>query len=299
MLRAWPKKRGKPKDPDIRQQNSDYAAVQRHSTRAHSWDTTAAMSYTEGTIWNWREFIVKAAYGTLTEISLPGGVRLTDFLTMKNEIQAWLDTISMVQGTIIYRGLNEWSALAPGANGQVLTTPGSGSDPLWATPQSAPDAGYQWAPWQGPISSNLTFPCVGYRFTPIHGVHIAAAISLVNPGGTYELGCELWTEVGGALGVRLDATPRVSKTWAAGETAIFKFPVRPAIPDNQAVVLLWTATLAGVAHAASIGRYSITSYGFNMAALQATHINGPAVTGAALAADGAACHVFPIQWSMA
>lgn len=298
MLRAWPKKRGKPKDPDIRQQNSDYAAVQRHSTRAHSWDTTAAMSYTEGTIWNWREFIVKAAYGTLTEISLPGGVRLTDFLTMKNEIQAWLDTISMVQGAIIYRGFNEWSALAPGTNGQVLTTPGADSDPLWSDPQTAPDAGYQWAPYIVHGSTRSTFACLGYEFTPTQPLKIGAAYLQVGLAGTYGLRCELWTVLAGKLGVLLDATPRVQKAWATAEEAIFKFPNRPQIAANTQVALLWTNVVSGVSGPATIYRIDSPTYGFPAASVQAIDVNGPAVAGATINAVGSGSYVYPVQWSM-
>lgn len=46
-------------------------------------------------------------------------------------VQAYLDSISDVQGSVLYRGASAWSALAPGTAGYVLQTGGAGSDPSW------------------------------------------------------------------------------------------------------------------------------------------------------------------------
>jgi hypothetical protein len=47
---------------------------------------------------------------------------------------AALDLISTTRGTVLYRGVAAWSALAVGVDGQVLTTHGAGADPTWTTP---------------------------------------------------------------------------------------------------------------------------------------------------------------------
>lgn len=45
---------------------------------------------------------------------------------------AVLDVIGSTRGAVLYRGAAGWSALPPGAAGNILTTNGAGADPAWA-----------------------------------------------------------------------------------------------------------------------------------------------------------------------
>lgn len=45
-----------------------------------------------------------------------------------------LDMIDDTHGAILYRDTDDWLALAPGADGDVLTTHGAAADPTWETP---------------------------------------------------------------------------------------------------------------------------------------------------------------------
>jgi hypothetical protein len=44
-----------------------------------------------------------------------------------------LDMIGSVQGDVLYRNASNWVVLAPGTNGQVLTTAGAAANPTWTT----------------------------------------------------------------------------------------------------------------------------------------------------------------------
>ena len=48
-------------------------------------------------------------------------------------LSQFLDYYSTTQGAVLYRGQSAWQALAPGANGQVLRTNGTGADVSWYT----------------------------------------------------------------------------------------------------------------------------------------------------------------------
>lgn len=48
------------------------------------------------------------------------------------QLQAALNAITQTQGSIIYRNATEWTYLAPGSNGYVLTTSGASGNPYWA-----------------------------------------------------------------------------------------------------------------------------------------------------------------------
>lgn len=51
-----------------------------------------------------------------------------------NTLSAIFDaTLSSTQGTVIYRNATNWVTLAPGTNGQVLTTGGAAANPTWTT----------------------------------------------------------------------------------------------------------------------------------------------------------------------
>lgn len=58
-----------------------------------------------------------------------GGTAIPSSLTASNV----LDMINNVQGDILYRNASNWVVLAPGTNGQVLTTAGAAANPTWTT----------------------------------------------------------------------------------------------------------------------------------------------------------------------
>lgn len=58
-----------------------------------------------------------------------GGTAVPSALTTSNI----LDFIASTQGDVLYRGASGWVALAPGTNGQVLTTSGASANPAWTT----------------------------------------------------------------------------------------------------------------------------------------------------------------------
>lgn len=46
--------------------------------------------------------------------------------------QATLDSITTTRGSLLYRGASAWAGLVPGTSGYVLTSQGTGADPIWA-----------------------------------------------------------------------------------------------------------------------------------------------------------------------
>lgn len=59
-------------------------------------------------------------------------------------ISEFIDWISGADehGAILFRGATEWEALAPGNDGDVLTTHDTGNDPTWETPSSGGGYGF-------------------------------------------------------------------------------------------------------------------------------------------------------------
>jgi hypothetical protein len=65
-------------------------------------------------------------------ISIAPSGNISDSPTIAAEVQAILDQISTIHGTVLFRGAADWQALAPGTAGQVLTSGGPGADVSWA-----------------------------------------------------------------------------------------------------------------------------------------------------------------------
>lgn len=72
------------------------------------------------------------------ELQAGSGIQITpsgnisDSPTIAAEVQAILDQITNVHGSVLFRGAAGWEALAPGTAGQFLKTNGAGADPSWA-----------------------------------------------------------------------------------------------------------------------------------------------------------------------
>lgn len=65
-------------------------------------------------------------------ISLSPSGNISDSPTIAAEVQAILDQISTVQGSILFRGAAGWDELVPGTSGDFLKTNGAGANPEWA-----------------------------------------------------------------------------------------------------------------------------------------------------------------------
>lgn len=72
------------------------------------------------------------------ELQAGSGIQITpsgnisDSPTIAAEVQAILDQITDVRGSVLFRGAAGWEALGPGPNGHFLRTNGAGANPSWA-----------------------------------------------------------------------------------------------------------------------------------------------------------------------
>ncbi|MEK6591544.1 MAG: hypothetical protein AABZ67_00545 [Pseudomonadota bacterium] len=66
-------------------------------------------------------------------ISSTGPGATGEFFMGLTGLDPYFTPITTTQGAVIYRDASTWTALAPGTNGQVLTTAGAGANPSWTT----------------------------------------------------------------------------------------------------------------------------------------------------------------------
>lgn len=67
------------------------------------------------------------------DVSIPLASNTATISLTSTLISGLLDTLSAVQGSVLYRGASGWAALAPSASGYVLSSNGSSADPAWSS----------------------------------------------------------------------------------------------------------------------------------------------------------------------
>lgn len=188
VAKSWPRKRGPIKSEAQAATAEQFALAQKAANEAFSWFWIEAENMAEGSIWNRREILVKAAQGTLMEIRLRNGEFYGNWFVLAREIQALLDTIISETGCILVRTPERWEALLPAANGYVLTSNGPDFIPSWQ-PGAAPADTWQWSncQWIGAFSSSNI--CQGIDLWPACNVEINKIAFRVNvyAGATYGL----------------------------------------------------------------------------------------------------------------
>lgn len=116
---------------------STIGCVESYVAISHQWiNTISTAGVPSSTQPNFTDLSGNASLSQLPSISNSsvlgnnsGGTAVPSALTASNV----LDFIASTQGDVLYRNSTGWVALAPGTNGQVLTTAGAAANPTWTT----------------------------------------------------------------------------------------------------------------------------------------------------------------------
>lgn len=130
----WPRKRGKPKNPNVKYQSDAFAFVAKGVSKVSSDDRLAAIEASVGTIYTWRDLFMKASFGNLVTLSCADGTYWTGWAMAVNDLQALLNSLTPTLGCMVVYTQNGWVALAPGSSGTVLTSVSKEDVPVWQTP---------------------------------------------------------------------------------------------------------------------------------------------------------------------
>ncbi len=153
--------------------------------------TQGVILYYNGTSW------VALPPGTAGEALTTEGANANPIWVSPANIQTLLDSISTTQGTILYYNGTSWVALPPGPSGAVLTSQGSGANPIWVSPVSLANACmYLNAPISWTATGSITLiplNTINYDTTSIssttnHGMTIKTAGVYLAYGTVYGTG---------------------------------------------------------------------------------------------------------------
>lgn len=178
--RSWPRKRATI-SAKTQKQNETFKTVMALVRRAAGADRVAAGEYVKNMPFLPQDALVSAAYGTLFETVRIGGKLHMSARIAQEQVELLLDSISSIPGSILYRAADEWVALLPGSDNQVLTINAATGVPDWEDAQGGgggSGAGLLLSP---PITGEAgdDYASVGYWFTASQDVKVTKYGGLV------------------------------------------------------------------------------------------------------------------------
>lgn len=181
----WPRGRGKPVSEAQALTQSQFARIMQVIKVQPAPILESAEEITQNTGWYVRDVLMSAAYGNLISCYDTNGKWWTGRVMAANQIQTYLDSISNVRGTILYRNDDQWIGLPPGNAGDQLIIDTLTGLPNWATGGGGGGgAGQQWAvPLSvgNPATSSTTFNWKGWSFQPTSNFSLYEAMGLFSP----------------------------------------------------------------------------------------------------------------------
>lgn len=132
IVQAWPKRRGRPRNPVTVEQNLRFSEANKLAKYAPSDDQWMAIEVAKDGPLYPRDLLMSAMFGRLFETLTVDGRRMVSMAVIQ-DISSDLDLIgSGVQGAVLFRGQELWQGVGPGAVGDVLTSAGAGGNPFWS-----------------------------------------------------------------------------------------------------------------------------------------------------------------------
>lgn len=154
-VRAWPKKRGKPKSPVTIEQNNWFRDCLALIKRLEPGFMERMYTYTKGTPLLPRDLAMMIIAGRFCYFKMADGTRMFSEVVMV-EVSEALDVISQAPGSIMIRGEEVWSYFLVGDPGFLLAAGAAGENPVWIPP---PESGavdrYGWTNLQPKTGSTF------------------------------------------------------------------------------------------------------------------------------------------------
>lgn len=218
IAKAWPKKRGPTTDPAQINRQGNFAIARNMAHDPLPYDNIAARGWSKGTAMLPGDFLTKAAYGTMWEVTTTDGKQFWSLRNVRASVAAALDTFTARVGSILTRLDAGWNYLNAGNPGDILTSNGPDVPISWHAPPAIAAPQYEFAWFDAPDgveTGGHASKCV--QFIPLANMIVRfAAVNLTNgTGNICELSLIQFTGTGFTV------------------AAVIGRVILPASPDNQ------------------------------------------------------------------
>lgn len=131
VVMTWPKRRTKV-SPVTQRQNDTFRQQMKLVRAACGEDRSAAEEIAKAKPFLYQDYLMAACYGSLYDPVRSGTIYERSVRVANTEVNALLNSISSVPGSMLVRGTDEWLAILPGNAGDVLTMNVADDTPVWA-----------------------------------------------------------------------------------------------------------------------------------------------------------------------
>jgi hypothetical protein len=155
-IQKWPRRRGRAKQGYDLYRQIEFTITAQLAAHPEAVAYQTAIHQTKGTTWMPRDLLMKAAMGTAYVIRLEDGTELQPQRSMTSNPLYWLDLISDVPGSIVYRADIGWIGLDPPGFSPALLQYDGGFQLSWVP---VPSSGGGGSPdFKPPLASD--FPTI-------------------------------------------------------------------------------------------------------------------------------------------
>lgn len=137
---AWPRPRGSLKGPRQQYIQDNFRLMNKQAPALDCQTIAQMRDLAENTIFRPTDLALMLMAGKLWEVHTKDGLVIRPVKIMASEIQTYLDTITTVAGSMLYRSKTGWIALAPGNEDQLLSSGGDSGKVEWV---NAPESGVE------------------------------------------------------------------------------------------------------------------------------------------------------------
>lgn len=120
-IQAWPRPRGRARSGYDLYRQIEFGIAAQLAAHPFPLDLIMAQRVTKDTTEVPRDWLMRCAMGTGIRITLEDGTELVPARMVTNNPLYWLDLITDLPGSVLYRANIGWIGLLPGETGQVLT----------------------------------------------------------------------------------------------------------------------------------------------------------------------------------
>lgn len=204
IAKIWPPKRGPSTDPAQINRNANFAIVRHMAHDPLPYDNIAARGWSKGTQLLPTDFLTKAAYGTMWEVTTDTGKQYWSLRLVRATVAAALDTFTAQVGSILQRYSSGWNYLNAGAPGTVLTANGPNQPLSWEAGAGGSPPAYTMA-WVYPTAStdssnaatkgaifdalqDIKVRAIGANITTVIGAHYTFSLLEISTTGPTVIG---------------------------------------------------------------------------------------------------------------
>jgi len=236
----WPRKRGKNISQKQRERVEWFQEARELEKYIPAAQQSVAIEATKGTALYPGDLLMMAMSGRVFAIQKEDGTTVYS-VAMVSDVSKNLDIIGQMPGDILARGPINWTRVAGGTVGQVLTSQGPDVPPAWE-PSAGGGGSANYSPMQHGSTAGASTATQGYSFFPLENMEISGAVCTYDELSGADYVASVVEIVSNALGSVLAQSSAFTGTQNGLVRRSFSFASAAALSAGTEYALIFTRT---------------------------------------------------------